>query len=394
MANKDLAEWLTVGPTFGIDLRDVITYFTVITAIISCFLAFCLVLFIVEVCWSKIRKIASDFGHAEILAFDSELQATQQELARRKAGPCRNKIKQKTRILARRCETVVMLLMVWWCFDIRISLFYSFSEASQESLAEAHMEIEQLRPFRQSTTNEDMLQSLTPPLSLPSIRRESRNELAATQQQNSELKDVYFASCHFSHFPSLRAVFCLVWTCLVWFVLNLFVCLSLPLVFPAPEAAIHGGWHQAGRGKHQFFWTSADLFVQETSKTSQAADALHQNWIYENHRITSYVDRSCLSKKNNWSFALWHRTVSEFLLWKSVVADPKLPREGWVAKGPVLGKNSGNSVPCCLKNMTTFESYESYESCVMGKEWKHMNQEEFALSTNSICMWHTSSRMN
>ena len=35
----------------------------------------------------------SDLGHAEILAFDSELQATQQELARRKAGR-RNKIQQ------------------------------------------------------------------------------------------------------------------------------------------------------------------------------------------------------------------------------------------------------------------------------------------------------------
>ena len=80
------------------------------------FFRFCLLLFIDEVCWSKIRKIASDFGHAEILAFDSELQATQQELARRKAGPCRNKIKQKTRILARRCETVVMFLMVFMMF--------------------------------------------------------------------------------------------------------------------------------------------------------------------------------------------------------------------------------------------------------------------------------------
>ena len=61
MANKDLAEWFAVGPTFGIDLRDVITYFTVITVIISCFFAFAycyLLMKYVEVKSEKLPRIS------------------------------------------------------------------------------------------------------------------------------------------------------------------------------------------------------------------------------------------------------------------------------------------------------------------------------------------------
>ena len=81
------------------------------------------------------------------------------------------------------------------------------------------MEIEQLRPCRWQAWHNFANTAVL------AVNPQCRNELAATQQQNSELKDA-LQQCtllRVTSVTSLRAF------------------LSLTLVFPAPEAAIHGG---------------------------------------------------------------------------------------------------------------------------------------------------------
>lgn len=248
MANKDLAEWLAVGPTFGIDLRDVITYFTVITVIISCFFAFAycyLLMKYVEVKSEKLPRISVTLRFWP-LTLSCKLRSKSWRDGRLGLAETKSNRKPESWL-----GDVRLLWCFWWFDDVLISklVFSILSVRRAKSLWQRHTwRLNSWGPSGRAPQTKTCCKAWhhRSPLSLPWIRRESRNELAATQQQNSELKDVYFCFVSLQSLP-LTSCFFLSWST------NLFVCLSLPLVFPAPEAAIHGGWHQAGRGKHQFF---------------------------------------------------------------------------------------------------------------------------------------------